>query len=367
MSLTSVMFGGPSPEHDISILTGLQAVRALGQGTRALYWSKSGDWYEVSPELEAKDLAPGAPRGARGLKLVAGTGGGFVAGGGPLRGDRRLQTGVLVNCCHGGPGEDGTLQAALDLAGMAYTGPSAWGAALGMDKLAFGAVVAAAGLPALPRAALSEDGGEPGFPPPYIVKPRFGGSSIGIDVVEDLPTAKARLAANPHLARGAVVEPYRPDLKDVQVALRSWPAVGLSAVERPLRSSSGAEILTYGDKYVGGEGMVSAPRDLPFRLPPGVHARLEEAAARVGALAGLRGVGRLDFLWSGDELYVNELNTIPGSLSWYLWVEPEVPFPELLAGMVEEARLRPTVAWSTLGADGTALSSAGTIAAKLMA
>ena len=104
-----------------------------------------------------------------------------------------------------------------------------------------------------------------GFDGPYIVKPRFGGSSIGIDVVADLAVARARLGANTHLATGAVLEPYRPDLHDLQIAVRTLArARQLSAIERPLRSAGASgEILGYADKYVGGEGMASAPRELP--------------------------------------------------------------------------------------------------------
>nr|MCU0282038.1 hypothetical protein [Acidimicrobiia bacterium] len=140
----AVLFGGPSPEHDISILTGLQATRSLAQAVKevtALYWSKAGEFYAVDPGLEAAGFAEGVPRGATPLELVAGPEGGFT------RKHKPLPLDVVVNCCHGGPGEDGTIQAAFDLAGLAYTGPSLVGAYLGMDKLAFTALAAQAGLP----------------------------------------------------------------------------------------------------------------------------------------------------------------------------------------------------------------------------
>lgn len=377
----AVVFGGPSPEHDVSVLTGLQAIRALngalGPGgtersvptegsVRALYWARTGDWFEVDPDLEGAAFAEGVPRGAVGVRLVASPGGGFVtAKGGILGKARQLDVEVVVNCCHGGPGEDGTLQGALDLAGLAHAGPSAAGAALGMDKAAFGAVVAGAGLACLPRAVLGPDGSPPDFPGPYIVKPRYGGSSIGIEVVADLATARARLVANPHLRLGAVVEPYRGDLWDIQVAMRSWPDLELSAIERPLRSAGRAEILTYADKYVGAEGMAGAPRELPAVLSAGMQERIRSAAARIAELVSLRGVARVDFMAGEDQIYVNEINTIPGSLARYLWVDPVVPFTTLLGDLVAEARNRPATTWSTAGADGSALRSAGTIASKL--
>jgi D-alanine-D-alanine ligase len=364
----AVAFGGPSPEHDVSVLTGLQAARELGRAGRTvtgLYWTKTGEWYAVDPSLEAFDFVEGVPRAAQPLRLVcAGDAPGFETAGRRGRA-RRLVLEVVVNCCHGGPGEDGTLQAALDLAGVAYTGPSVASAALGMDKLAFAGTAAAAGLPALPRVLLTEEEVAVDFSGPYIVKPRFGGSSIGVEVVDDLATARARLTANPHLRRGAVVEPYREDLFDLNVAVRTWPATELSAVERPLRSTPAAEILGYADKYAGGEGMASAPRQIPATLSESLAAAVADAAMKVSRIAELRGVARIDFLSDGDSVYVNEVNTVPGSLARYLWVDPAVAFIELLEGLIDEARARPTVRHSAAGADGTVLRTAGGIAAKL--
>ena len=117
----------------------------------------------------------GVPRGATKLQLVAAPDGGFSESGGRLGRARQLDIESAVVCCHGGPGEDENLQAALDLAGIAYTGPSVAGASVGMDKLSFGALMADAGLPTLPRLLLTADSAAPSFDGPYILKPRFGG------------------------------------------------------------------------------------------------------------------------------------------------------------------------------------------------
>lgn len=366
--VTAVLFGGPSPEHDISILTGLQALREL-ERTRAdvvgLYWTKTGAFYSVSPGVEAEAFVDGLPRGSSEVHFRVGDGGGFVAPAGRLGRERRLDIDAVVLATHGGPGEDGSLQAALDLAGISYTGPSVAGAALGMDKWAFGAVVAAAGLATLPRALLTAETSALDFTGPYILKPRFGGSSIGIDVVADLATARARLATNTHLARGCVVEPYRGDLADVQIAVRTYPHLDLSAIERPLRRDAGAEILDYRDKYVGGEGMVSAPREIPATLAPNQREQIEHAARVLVDVASVRGVARIDFLANDDELYVNEINTIPGSLAKHLFVAPPLAFSRLLEDLLAEATARPARHYSAAGADGLVLRSAGSIAAKL--
>lgn len=363
-----VAFGGPSPEHDVSILTGLPAVRELeraGREVLALHWSKAGDWYRVDTKLEAAAFVDGVPAGSEPLRLAVGGGGGFSSGGGRIARPRPLDVGVVVNCCHGGPGEDGSLQAALDLAGVAYTGPSAPGAAIGMDKLAFAGVVSVAGVPALDRRILLRSTKDVGFDGPFVVKPRFGGSSLGIDIVEDLVTAVHRLDANAHLRGGAVIEPYREDLYDLNVAVRMHPEVQLSAIERPLRSSGAKEILGYSDKYVGGEGMASAPRELPAELPAELEAAVRDMALTVAELCDVRGVARIDFLSDGKTAYVNEINTVPGSLARYLWVDPPLSFGELLSDMVAEATARPAVRRTTAGADGSVLRSAGSIAGKL--
>jgi D-alanine-D-alanine ligase len=360
----AVLFGGTSPEHDISVLTGLQAARALAAAGRSpicLYWSPAGEWFEVDAALEGKDFAPGATRKQRPLRLVTGPGGGFVGEGGALRKERPLEIQAALVCCHGAPGEDGTLQSALDLAGIPYTGPDAAAAALGMDKLAFGAVARMAGLPVLDRElAVDRPGWAPSFAGPYIVKPRFGGSSIGIEIVAEPAAIGLLLRQSVHLKRGAVVEPYREASADLEIAVRTWPEVALSVISKPQRSG----VYSYQQKYVGGEGMVSAPREVNPDLPGEAAKTVREVALAITGLARLRGISRIDFLLDGDEVYLNEVNTIPGSLSKYLW---EQPFEELLEGMLAEATDpgRQTTAWTTAGADGTALRSAGTIASKL--
>ncbi|MGA3216290.1 MAG: hypothetical protein ABSD97_11460 [Acidimicrobiales bacterium] len=367
----AVTYGGPSPEHDVSILTGLQAVHALerapGVGSvRSLYWSKSGDWYEVPAATEAAAFVEGVPSNAVRLRFISGPGGGFVRPGSGLRArEDRLELDAVLNCCHGGPGEDGSLQGALDLTGLPYTGPTAVGAALGMDKLAFAALVIYAGLPALARVPLSEDSDEPGFPPPYILKPRFGGSSIGIEVVADFETARARLEANSHLRRGAVLEPYHEEMFDLQLAARSWPELQLSGIERPIRTRGGGEILGYEDKYVGAEGMTSAPRELPAKIDPALEDRIRALAREIASIVDLRGVARFDFLSDGEDVFINEVNTIPGSLSHYLWIDPGLSFTTLLVEMLAEATARPAAVFSSAGSDGSVLRIAGSIASKL--
>src|SRR3954447_19535989 len=190
--MITVIFGGPySPEHGISILTGLQCERALssnGHAVQSIYWSRAGGFNLVPTGLEAKDFENGVPREAAELTLQVGDAPGFHRKGGLRR--RDVEVGTVLNCCHGGPGEAGVLGSVLELCGIPSTGGTAWSAMLGMDKLAFAALARHLDLPTLPRLAVTAGMAEPDFPPPYIVKPRLGGSSLGIQVAADLETAR---------------------------------------------------------------------------------------------------------------------------------------------------------------------------------
>jgi D-alanine-D-alanine ligase len=361
----AVIFGGPAPEHDVSILTGLQAVRELQRNevdVTPIYWDKEGNWFGTPQNAEGKDFLEGAPKDSELLSFVLGANGGFFQSSGRFGRDKKIDIAAALICCHGSPGEDGTLQSALDLASIPYTGPSAAGAALGMDKLAFGAVAMNVGLPTLPRDVLRKDR-NPNFGGPYIMKPRYGGSSIGIEVVEDYDTALALQNNSVHFAKGAIIEPYRDELIDLNIAVRTYPEVELSTIERPLRSGPG--ILNYADKYVGGEGFLSAPRELPAQIPEDVERAIRAATKRLVAAASVRGLARVDYLWHEDAIYVNEINTIPGSLAKYLWTNPPLAFSTLLSDLLDEAVKYPTHAYSSEGADGAALRAAGQIAAKL--
>jgi D-alanine-D-alanine ligase len=357
MSRSAVVFGGPSDEHDISILTGLQVARAL-DGIEAIYWTKSGDWYSVDPESEAADFIEGAPRKSREMTLVAAPGQGFVLKRKPLDLDA-----VLI-ACHGGPGEDGTLQGLFDLVGLRYTGPGQAASALGMDKLAFGAAMAAAGLPTLPRTLVTTgDEKPPDFAGPYIVKPRFGGSSIGIEIADDWATVTALKSSSRFFDQGAVVEPFLTGSGDLQVAVRTYPQWEMSAVEAPLRAEGG--IYSYDQKYLAWGGEVSGGRELPADLDTSIAQDIADLSRRVTDVAGLRGITRIDYLEKDGEVLVNEINTIPGSMAAYLWIEPQIERARLFQDMLDEAAGGRTRVFSTAGSDGTALRSAGTIASKL--
>lgn len=371
MSPWAVVFGGPSPEHEISILTGLQAERVLtraGEDVLSLYWGATGAWHLVPTGTEAKDYLEGAPSGAKSVDVRLGADGGFFVKG-RLRAER-LDIAAALSCLHGGLGEGGGYAGLMALLGVPTTGGSLYASALGMDKLAFSGVVAAAGIPALPRVALEADAA-PTFGGPYIVKPRFGGSSIGIEIVDDVAAARAVARASVHLRAGAVIEPFRRDLVDLNIAFRTHPSLELSEIERPLRTADGG-VYSYADKYLaggGGEnaGMASAPRELPADIPEDVADRIRTYARRVAAVTLATGAPRLDFLYDelNGDVFVNEINTVPGAMGLYLWAG-RVAAADVLKGMLVEARDAGVPAAPSGFGSGAALRAAGGIAGKLV-
>lgn len=362
-----VLFGGPSPEHEISILTGLQAERVLtdsGAAVVPIYWAPSGEWFQVPAHTEAKDYLDGVPKGSKPIDVrLSGEPGLYVK-------KRALDIQAMLLCLHGGVGEGGGAAALFSLLGIPATGSSLFAGAVGMDKLAFGGLMLASGIPSLTREPLSREV-EPSFAGPYIVKPRFGGSSIGIEIVDDLDAARAIATASAQLRAGAVLEPYRPDLVDLNISFRTYPELQVTAVEKPLRGDSGSGLYSYAEKYLSGgsagAGFMSAPREFPAVLADGVAETAATMARRVAEVTGLTGIVRVDLLHDEKtgELFVNEVNSIPGALSLYLWA-PTHSAATVLTDALTEARDRRFALPASGFGSGAALRAAGGIAGKLV-
>ncbi|MFZ9087434.1 MAG: hypothetical protein ACO2Z1_00935 [Pontimonas sp.] len=367
----AVVFGGPSPEHEISILTGLQAERVLtdaGHTIAPIYVAPTGAWFLVPSGTEAKDYLEGAPARSSELEVKVGDSPGFFQKKGLST--KQLDISAALLCFHGGLGEGGGAAALFELLDIPATGSSLYAGAVGMDKLAFAGLMMNAEIPSLPRQHLSAET-EPGFPGPYIVKPRFGGSSIGIEIVDDLGTARALMNSSPHLKNGAVIEPYRKGIVDLNISFRTFPDFELTDVEKPLRDGESSGMYSYQEKYLsgsgGGAGLTHAPREFPAQVPDTVNEQARSLAHRVAEVTRLSGIVRVDLLWdpTDDRVYVNEVNTIPGAMSLYLW-SPKRPPAEVLSDAINEAIQR-RIRWPQAGfSQGVALKAAGGIAGKLL-
>ncbi len=356
-----VMFGGKSTEHEIAILSALQVMAAADKEKYEIipvYISKEGQWYsgEALLELEAYKnidvllskcekviLSPNC----NDYKLLGEAKGFFNK-------VTEIPLDVALPVMHGAHGEDGCLQGLLELTGLPYAGPGVLAAACGMDKIAMKALFQAENLPQVPymsfsarqwqeyREAICEKIEETlGYP--VIVKPADLGSSIGISRADDREAMVDALDLAATFTRRLLVEKCIVKLREINCSvLGDCDSAQASPCEEPVTSN---EILTYGDKYMSGgkgKGMSGATRRIPADLPAEVAANIQELALCAFQAVDGSGVSRIDFIMDNDtgEIFVNEINTIPGSLSFYLWEAAGKPFNELVDDLVDIALRR---------------------------
>jgi len=352
------IFGGPSPEHDISILTGLQASRILANNYELIniYWSKDNRFYLVNNDLESIDFINNKSIYKKELTLNLGSNPGFFYK------KKQLKFEVIINSCHGGPGEDGTLQAVFDIAGLKYTGSSVTTSQIGMDKYAFYTLMKENGLNVLDKFLYIIDK-KPDISGPYIIKPRFGGSSIGVEVVENYNSIENIIQSSNLYDLGTTVEKFLPNSVDLLVSVRNYPKFEYSEVEKPTRSTN-FEMFSYRDKYLGNGGLEGSKRELPAQISKQIEEKIIVELKKLNQIIKIQGIIRVDFLLQDSELFINEINTIPGSHALYLWSNLGKSKFELLEDMITEA-LNKKNEWSSQGSDGLALKSASDIQSKL--
>ena len=354
----AVIYGGPSPEHDISILTGLQAAKILSSKYEVLniYWSRDNKWYLVDNNLESKDYLENKDIFKKELSIKLDSNPGFY-----LK-KKKIEIDLIVNSCHGGPGEDGTLQSLFALLKLNFTGPSLTTSQLCMDKYAFFTLMSSNNIPVLEKQLVSKNV-NPQFDGPYILKPRFGGSSIGVEIVEDYKTAISITSTSDLYNQGATIEKYLEESSDLLIAVRSFPMQNYSEIEKPIRSNN-FELFSYTDKYLENGGLEGSKRELPAKIEKEVEDEIYRILDLFMTIVEIRGISRVDFLLKDKELYLNEVNTIPGSHALYLWETKGFSKFELMNDMISEAK-NSSLTWSTEGSDGTALKSAKDIKSKL--
>jgi len=344
-----VMFGGRSLEHDVSVVSGLQVLQALDPAKYSplpIYLDDAGRWWTGGDLWHSEAFAGGGPDRSR-LREVAlapgfGTSTLVPAGSAPPIGGRDVRVDVFLPILHGTYGEDGCIQGLLDLGGCAYVGCGVLAAAIGMNKRVTKVLASQAGVPVVPwlscdRRVLDRDTewlrdlparvGET-FGWPVIVKPCNLGSSAGVSVAASPDELVAGVLKVFEYDLEALIEPFIKNRLELNVAVAGLDEPVASATEMPVTQQQSP--LTFGDKYkrqgsksVGSaEGMASALRVLdPQDLQPQMRARAQTLAMTVFRLLGCEGIARVDFLIDADrdELFFNEINTLPGSLAFYLW------------------------------------------------
>lgn len=379
----AVVFGGVSPEHEVSVISSLQAIHALDRDRYtpvAVYIAKDGTWYTGSSlldveayqdldELRREAVPVHVDSGSFGtMRLIEKKKGGWLSA--P---PREFRVDVVFLGLHGGSGEDGGLQGICESFNVPYTGSTILGSAVGMDKVLSKMICRDQGIPIVDFVAFREsdwarreeewlDRVEKRLGYPVVVKPARLGSSIGIALAGDRKKLDHAIEEAMRYDEKIVVEHAVHPLKEINCAVLGDPnEAEPSVLEQPVKSE-GEELLTFQEKYMRGgdgggakqgrrgaksgesrsRGMASLDRIIPAPIDAAMAERIRDLAVRVFKLFECGGVARIDFMIdeSTGEVYFNEINTIPGSFSFYLWEPAGIPFETLITRMVELARKR---------------------------
>ncbi|MEM7679735.1 MAG: D-alanine--D-alanine ligase, partial [Pseudomonadota bacterium] len=371
----AVFFGGRSPEHDVSVVSGLQVLGAVDPNKYdafPVYVAQDGRFltgdvlrersnYMLSGASEAHcvEVTPDVKADKIGRLIPKKTG--FF--GKP----KAIEFDVALPVFHGLYGEDGHVQGLFEMMGVPYTGSRVMASSILMDKVATKWILHDLDIPHLPYAVIerpdsgyfiSQDDlkktlGKLKFP--LILKPVHLGSSIGVAKVNDLEELSACLPAVFEYDDSAIVEPFVQNLVEYNVAVsKIGGTVRTSAIERPKATE---ELLDFKQKYLSGgdnksgnklggsksagqisEGMLSLTRELNPELKPKQEEQIRAWAETMFSALNGSGAPRIDYICDGKsgEIWMNEVNPIPGSYGYFLWEAASDPllFSELVSGLI---------------------------------
>lgn len=352
----AVFFGGRSVEHDVSIVTGIQAAQNVDPAKYEIipvYIARDGKWYTGRGLLDIGCYANFRPDGkkVKPAYLSPVPGEGLLVGSAKRFGKpERIVLDAALLCMHGLHGEDGSLQGLLELCDVPYTSPSVVGSAAGMDKAVMKRIFLGCGFPTVPfvdytrdvwaakqETCISEIESELGYP--VYVKPANLGSSIGISRATDQKELLNAIQLAFAYDRKIVVERGVADPTEINCSVLGLDGdVQASPCEKPL---GWKDFLTFDDKYMrGGKGTKGKTREIPAPIGEEMTTRIQTLACDIFRAMDCKGVVRIDFLIdnASGALYVNEINTIPGSLSFYLWEPAGLSYPKLIDRLVSIAQ-----------------------------
>lgn len=330
-----VLFGGRSYEHDISIITAAEAIAALkGSGEVYPIYADKGEFYLVKEEMSLKTFS------RKKVKMKRAFFGKIKGKGGIIAGRKKILLDGVLMCCHGGEGENGTFSALLESVDVPYTASGVLPSALTMDKRFSKVICEHFSIPTA-RAVWGKRGEDlpekaKAFSYPLIVKPARLGSSIGISVAHDETELIHALAIAFSFDTDVLVEEYLENAIELNCAAFSEGGkIVVGGVENP---RSWHEFLTFEEKYEGGKYKSGGNRIVQGALADRVRAETE----RIYRAFELFGVIRADFLYleKEDALYLNEINSQPGSLAFYLFEEIGISFPDLLLRLLAAGKER---------------------------
>lgn len=365
-----VLFGGKSVEHEVSIISALQAAASLDRSKYdvvPIYMTKKNEFYigeEVGKIESYRDGIPQLLKKSQQVLMVPAEGRVQLLHY-PLKklGNNVEETiDIIFPIVHGTNVEDGALQGYLKTLGVPFVGCDVLSSALGMDKYMMKCVWKEAGLPVLdclraehrryleaPDAFLDQVEEQIGYP--VIVKPIDLGSSVGIRKALDRQELSDAMEYAFQFAHKVLVERAVPHLKEINCSiLGDYEEAEASECEEPVSSD---RILTYEEKYLrkeggktgaksGSEGMASLSRKIPADITPEERDFVRQTAVKAFQALDCCGVSRIDFMMDSEtrEIWINEINTIPGSLSFYLWEPMGVKYTELLDRTIQFALKR---------------------------
>lgn len=359
-----VFFGGRSVEHEISVISALQAINAFDSNKYnviPIYITKQGRWY-TGPELleirNYKDVDRLTSRltevfmrpeyGDYNLYKAQGSRFGKTN---PIVGQLHVALPVL----HGTNGEDGIFEGLLETIGIPFAGCNTLASANGMDKIVMKMILRSEGIPVVDYVWFTDgqwatdrqsiiDRVEGSLSYPVIVKPANLGSSVGIGKAADRDELIEKIDNATRFSERIIVEHMIEQLKEINCSVLGDADDHQSSVcEEPIKTG---DFLSYEDKYMGGtkgtQGMQASEKRIPALLPDQVSQRIRHIAGETFRVLSCHGVSRVDVMIDekDGEVYVNEINTIPGSLSFYLWEASGITFPSLMDRLVQLALKR---------------------------
>lgn len=338
----AVLFGGRSVEHDVSIVTGHQVMDAIPKGRYEVvpvYISRDGKWYTGDPLCKLDNFQDEQIINQDGVVSCVLSPDirhhGLVLN--PLAGRfskseiKRLD--VVFPTIHGSHGEDGTIQGLLELADIPYVGCATLGSALTNDKILTKMVLRQAHIPVLDDFYFSREDwlDKPNtiidcitskFDYPVFIKPATLGSSIGVGHADSDILLRSSIDIAANFDRRIIVEPAMTNGIEINCSVMGYGnQFEASTLEQPV---SWDDFLSYEDKYLrGGEGMKSAERIIPAPISDELTQQIKDITIQAFKVVDGRGIARIDYLVKPEtnEVYLNEINTMPGSVSFYLWRE----------------------------------------------
>lgn len=358
-----VAFGGISPEHEVSVLSAMQVIASLKDtdfNLIPLYVTKSGRWLTGEPLLEMEnyqDLDSLKERATRctfshddlgkPILLETETKGFFSS-------VNSYPIHAVIPAFHGSEGENGAFQGTCEMYNIPYAGSGVFASSLGMDKVKAKEICRTHDIPVVDGFDFFESEWEDdqqsvlsfaqklGYP--VILKPVTLGSSIGVARADDETELIQAVETAFRYDENLMIEKAVSPLKEINCSvLGTSTDLQTSVCERPLGQD---ETLSFEDKYQSDDGsqkgMASADREIPADISDELTEKIQSLSAQIFKLFRASGVARLDFLINAetDELFFNEINTIPGSFSFYLWEESGMNMRELMLKLVEIATER---------------------------